>query len=272
MEKALQRCPVGRESWVRVIRKLCSWRFGLEQGWRGLTGRKLRNKVKEQGKAMASRGPDRVREFEKTEMPKRRSHREVRNKMEARSRGGGLLVEGPPGVRGAGLGHMQRGDIHCKVVGGKMGVAQIFRVSDPLCGNSYLLEELVWGGGGFRRLTGFKGTRWVIKKLLSRRGKVIQCPREQSWWQSIVSAEPGTPSGRGQGSQPRARRGWGAECKGESTRMGPTRAACLASADSLLCLHELLGSWMWAQVSPAPTSLYFWVYATTVSYDVSIVY
>lgn len=68
-------------------------------------GRMLKNEAKEQGKDTASRGLDRMKEFEKTEMPRGRSHWKARNKMAAQCRGGGLLREGPPGVRAAGLGH-----------------------------------------------------------------------------------------------------------------------------------------------------------------------
>lgn len=38
----------------------------------------------------------------------------------------GQLVEGPPGVRGAGVGHTQKGGLHGKVVRDKMDAAQIF--------------------------------------------------------------------------------------------------------------------------------------------------
>lgn len=53
----------------------------------------LRNEVKEQGKGMASRGFGRMKEFEKTEMPRGRSHWKVRDKTEAERGGGGLLLE-----------------------------------------------------------------------------------------------------------------------------------------------------------------------------------
>ena len=55
-----------------------------------------------------------------------------------------------PGVRGAGLEHTERGSVHCKVVRGKMDVAQILkgahlRVSGSLGARGRLLQEPVQG-------------------------------------------------------------------------------------------------------------------------------
>lgn len=75
--------------------------LGLGRGWQGPIGSELRNEGREQGKSVANTGFDRRKEFEK--MARGRSHLREREKQKHSWRG--QLVEGPPGVRGAGVGH-----------------------------------------------------------------------------------------------------------------------------------------------------------------------